>query len=218
MISSEMGLTDTSDMAAVHRVFRSSLASAPDFVASAAGSDERRALIASYYVNLIAFLEAHHEGEEILVFPLLSERAVDDRAMVVETTRQHAEVVGLMESVRSSMGEWESAGDAKAEAAVASLRSLDAVLIPHLDDEESIIVPLASRHLTPQEWGQLPGHAMGTFGGDKIWLIIGLIRENFTEAQRAMMLEKMPPPARQMWESMGETAFTSLIAQVRQTG
>jgi DUF438 domain-containing protein len=192
MTSSEMGPMDTSDMAAVHRVFRSSLASAPDFVASAAGSDERRALIASYYVNLIAFLEAHHEGEEILVFPLLSERAVDDVAMVVETTRQHAEVVGLMESVRSSMGEWESAGDAKAEAAVASLRSLDAVLIPHLDDEESIIVPLASRHLTPQEWGQLPGHAMGTFGGDKIWLIIGLIRENFTEAQRAMMLEKMP--------------------------
>jgi Hemerythrin HHE cation binding domain len=218
MASSEMGLTDTSDMAAVHRVFRSSLAAGPEFVAGAAGSEERRALIASYYVNLIAFLEVHHEGEELLVFPLLSERAVGDRALVVETTRQHAEVVGLMESVKSSMRAWESAGDAKADAAVASLRSLDAVLIPHLDDEESIIVPLAGRHLTPQEWGQLPGHAMGHFGGDKIWLIIGLIRENFTEAQREMMLERMPPPARQMWESMGEAAFTSLIAQVRQTG
>jgi hypothetical protein len=218
MTSSAMGPTDTSDMAAVHRVFRSSLAAGPEFVASAAGSEERRALIASYYVNLIAFLEVHHEGEELLVFPLLSERAVDDRALVVETTRQHAEVVGLMESVTSTMRAWESTGDEEAEAAVASLRSLDAVLIPHLDDEESIIVPLASRHLTPQEWGQLPGHAMGHFGGDKIWLIIGLIRENFTEAQRDMMLERMPPPARQMWESMGEAAFTSLIAQVRQTG
>jgi hypothetical protein len=64
----------------------------------------------------------------------------------------------------------------------------------------------------------LPGHAMGHFGGDKIWLIIGLIRENFSEAQRQMMLEKMPPPARQMWESMGQADFTDLIAQVRQTG
>jgi len=218
MTSSAMGLTDTSDMPCVHRVFRSSLASGPDFVASAAGSDERRALIANYYVNLIAFLEVHHEGEEMLVFPLLSERAGDDRAQVDESARQHAEVVELMEGVKSSMGEWDSAGEAKAEAAAASLRTLDEVLIPHLDDEESTIVPLASRYLTPQEWGQLPGHAMGHFGGDKIWLIIGLIRENFSEAQRQMMLEKMPPPARQMWESMGEAAFTDLIAQVRQTG
>ena len=128
-----------------------------------------------------------------------------------------SEVVALMENVKSSMGEWESAGDTETEA-VESLRALDVILIPHLDDEESTIVPLASRYLTPQEWGQLPGHAMGHFGGDKIWLIIGLIRENFSEAQRQMMLEKMPPPARQMWESMGEAAFTDLIAQVRQTG
>jgi hypothetical protein len=218
MTSSDMGLTDTSDMPCVHRVFRSSLASGPDFVASAAGSDERRALIANYYVNLIAFLEVHHEGEEMLVFPLLSERAGDDRSEVDKSTRQHAEVVALMEGVKSRMGEWDSAGEAKAAAAAASLRALDEVLIPHLDDEESTIVPLASRYLTPQEWGQLPGHAMGHFGGDKIWLIIGLIRENFSEAQRQMMLEKMPPPARQMWESMGQADFTDLIAQVRQTG
>jgi hypothetical protein len=218
MTSSDMGLTDTSDMPCVHRVFRSSLASGPDFVASAAGSDERRALIANYYVNLIAFLEVHHEGEEMLVFPLLSERAGNDRSEVDKSTRQHAEVVALMEGVKSRMGEWDSAGEAKAAAAAASLRALDEVLIPHLDDEESTIVPLASRYLTPQEWGQLPGHAMGHFGGDKIWLIIGLIRENFSEAQRQMMLEKMPPPARQMWESMGQADFTDLIAQVRQTG
>jgi len=31
------------------------------------------------------------------------------------------------------------------------------------------------------------------------------------------MLAHMPPPARQMWESMGEASFNELIAQVRQT-
>ena len=55
---------------------------------------------------------------------------------------------------------------------------------PHLDREEAAILPLAAAHLTPEEWGKLPGHAMGSFGGDKIWLIIGLIRENFTQEQR----------------------------------
>ena len=58
---------------------------------------------------------------------------------------------------------------------------------------------------------------MAHFQGDKIWLIMGLIRENFTQAQSDMMLEHMPPPARQMWETMGETSFNDLIAQVRQT-
>ena len=212
------GLTDTSDMVNVHKVFRSSLASGPDFVASAAGSDERRALIANYYLNLIEFLEVHHEGEEVLVFPLLSERAVDHRSVVEESARQHAEVVTLMANVKETMSDWQSAGDVTAEGPLASLQALDEVLVPHLNQEQSTIVPLASRYLSPQEWGQLPGHAMGHFGGDKIWLIMGLIRENFTQAQRAMMLERMPPPARQMWESMGEAAFTELIAQVRQAG
>jgi hypothetical protein len=30
--------------------------------------------------------------------------------------------------------------------------------------------------------------------------------------------EKMPPPLRQMWESMGEAAFDSLIAEVGKIG
>jgi hypothetical protein len=130
MTSSETVLTDTSDMANVHKVFRSSLASGPVFVASAASSAERRALISNYYVNLIDFLEVHHQGEETFVFPLLSERAVDHRAVVVETTRQHAEVVALMASVKSSMHEWEAVGAEKAPAAVESLRALGEVLPP----------------------------------------------------------------------------------------
>jgi hypothetical protein len=45
---------DTSDMHAVHQVFRSSLASAPQFIGSAERDDGRRALIANYYANLMA--------------------------------------------------------------------------------------------------------------------------------------------------------------------
>lgn len=208
---------DTSDMPAVHKVFRSSLASAPTFVTSAAGDDERRALMVNYYTNLISFLEAHHDGEEELVFPLLIERVPEQKALIERAAGQHAEVVGLMGAVRDSLGSWDAKGDAEASGVVGSLRSLDSVLSPHLDQEEAEIVPLAAEHLTIEEWGALPGHAMGSFTGDKIWLIMGLIRENFTEQQRAMMLEHMPPPARQMWETMGEASFNDLIAQVRQT-
>jgi hemerythrin HHE cation binding domain-containing protein len=212
------GLTDTSDMPAVHQVFRLSLAAGPSFVASAAGSDERRALISNYYVNVIDFLEAHHEGEEQLVFPLLSERAAGSLSVVDVARQQHADVTALVEAAKAGMHEWESTGDTAAGMAVQSLQALTEVLIPHLDQEEAELLPLASRHLSVEEWGQLPGHTMRGFSGDKIWLILGLIRENFTDAQRQMLSEKMPPPLREMWESMGEAAFDSLIAEVRQIG
>ena len=62
--------TDTSDMPAVHQVFRSSLASAPDVhCAAPPGDEERRALIANYYDNVICFLEVHHDGEEAAGVP-----------------------------------------------------------------------------------------------------------------------------------------------------
>ncbi len=67
---------DTSDMYAVHGVFRDTLGAAPTLVGGIAPGDaERVALIANYYENILSFLEAHHDGEELLVFPLLRERA-----------------------------------------------------------------------------------------------------------------------------------------------
>jgi hypothetical protein len=208
---------DTSDMPAVHNVFRSSLATGPTLVASAAGDEERRALIANYYLNLIAFLEAHHDGEEELVFPLLLERAPDQRALVEKAKSQHDDVVTLMGAAKDSLGSWDEVGDAGASEVERSLRALDDLLTPHLDQEEAEIVPLAADHLSCEEWGALPGHAMRTFTGDKVWLILGLVRENFTQRQRDLMLEGMPPPVRQMWETTGEASFNDLMAQVRQT-
>jgi Hemerythrin HHE cation binding domain len=206
---------DTSDMPAVHAVFRSSIALGPDYIGSAAGDDERRALIANYYANLMSFLEVHHDGEEALVFPLLIERAPEYRSLIEGAAGQHADVLGLMRAVRQSIGSWEENGDSEAPDLVRALHDLDDFLTPHLDQEEEAILPLAAQYLSVEEWGMLPGHAMRSFNGDKIWLILGLIRENFTQAQRDNMLEHMPPPARQMWETMGETSFIDLMVQLR---
>ena len=61
------------------------------------------------------------------------------------------------------------------------------------------MLPLAAEHLSVEEWGALPGHGMADFDGDKIWLILGLIRERMTDDQRAAMMAHMPPPALEMW-------------------
>jgi hypothetical protein len=55
---------------------------------------------------------------------------------------------------------------------------------------------------------------MAHFQGDKIWLVLGLLRQRMNDAQRAAMLEHMPPPALDMWTSFGEQAFNDLSSQV----
>ena len=66
-------------------------------------------------------------------------------------------------------------------------------LVEHLDEEERLGLPLAAEYLSAEEWGRLPGHGLAAFDGDKVWLILGLIRERMNEEQRVAMLAHMPP-------------------------
>ena len=61
----------------------------------------------------------------------------------------------------------------------------------------------------------MPSRArLAGYQGDKVWLILGLIRQRMTQGQRGAMLAHMPPPARDMWTSFGEHAFNDYSAQV----
>ena len=91
-------------------------------------------------------------------------------------------------------------------------------LLEHLDEEERLGLPLAAEYLSAEEWGRLPGHGLAAFDGDKVWLILGLIRERMNEDQRAAMLAHMPPPAVDMWTGFGEQAFNELAAAGRGGG
>jgi len=208
---------DTSDMAIAHMSFRSSLAAAPGLIRSAVGDDHRRTLIANYYVNVLAFLEVHHEGEEEFLFPLLLERVPEHREVVELAIEQHRQVLPLLAAAKAATARWESDGDSAGPALALALGSLEEGLSAHLDHEEAAIVPLATEHVTVEEWEALPKHTAANFKGDKIWLILGLGRENRTPQQRATQLDRWPPKLREWWEAVGEPSFNVLIAEVRQT-
>ena len=206
---------DVSDMYAVHGVFRDTLGAAPVLVGGIEpGDTERTALIANYYENILSFLEAHHDGEEKLVFPLLRERCAGEDALVERMTEEHHEAMRLLEEAKKMLEAW-PAGDATTQkATLEALVALNAQLVDHLDEEEEEVLPLAAENLSAEEWGALPGHGMANFCGDKIWLILGLIRERMNDEQRAAMLEHMPPPAVEMWTGFGEQAFKDYSALV----
>ena len=207
---------DVTDMYAVHGVFRDTFGAAPDLVGGIAPGDaERVAVIANYYENILSFLHAHHDGEEAIVFPVLRERCPAHADLLDRLEAAHKEAIVLLGNAQQTLAAWPGADDAASQTAVTdSLEALRVQLVAHLDEEEAGALPLCAENLTMEEYGALPGHAMAHYQGDKIWLILGLIRERMTDAQRKAMLEHMPPPAVEMWTSFGEQAFKELSSEV----
>ena len=204
-------------MPAVHKVFRTSLRRGPSSSTARKGDDARRALIANYYANLMAFLESHHHGEEELIFPQLIERSAGTKGRR-RKGRVRARRGGGVDGRRQEQHECVGCrgGLQRRRRGAVRYRPWTPPSSPTSITRRPEILPLAAANMTVEEWGELPGHAMGSFQGDKIWLIMGLIRENFSPQQRDQMLAHMPPPAVQMWETMGESSFKSMIAEVRQ--
>lgn len=134
------------------------------------------------------------------------------QAMIADRDRIHK----ALDDVRAALVRWMPAGGAGAAGEVlGAIARLSGELVPHLDTEEREIIPLLARHLSTQERGEMPGHALRAFDGDRVWLILGLIRENMNQDQRDSMLAHMPPPARDMWINIGNAAFDEFITEIR---
>jgi iron-sulfur cluster repair protein YtfE (RIC family) len=210
-------LADTSDMIQLHRVFRDAFGAAAPYVGSvAAGDTERAEVVGSYYANVLALLKSHHEGEDELVWPKLVARAPDQAETVMRIAGQHEGVLAALQTAQAHLSEWRADPQVETGAQLAAaLATLGAELALHLDEEERVILPIAAQHITAPEWGELPAHGMQHFEGDKIWLIMGLIREQMRPEQIAVMEREMPPPVLEFWISAGRDMFEAFVAELR---
>ena len=206
---------DVSDMYAVHGVFRDTLGAAPELVGGIEpGDTERTALIANYYENILSFLEAHHDGEEKLVFPLLRERCAGEDALIERMAEEHHEALRLLEEAKNVAGGVADGRRRHAEGGPRRPgRAPRTARRPSRRGGGGGAAPGRAEPLG-RGVGCPPGHGMANFHGDKIWLILGLIRERMNDEQRAAMLEHMPPPAVEMWTGFGEQAFKDYSAVV----
>ena len=208
--------TRTTDMIAVHRALTDSLDAAPSLIGNAGGDPERVAVIGSFYDNVLEFLHVHHAGEDELIYPVLEERCADSKSLLERIDAQHGLLNEPMKMTSQAIATWrESPSVETGRAAVNAIAVVDDTLRPHLEEEETMVLPIASAWMSPEEWAELPGHALRSFGGDKPWLALGLVRQELAQEQRDAMLAGMPPEMQTLWTEEWEPAYNAFIAEVR---
>ncbi len=84
--------------------------------------------------------------------------------MTEQVEHEHQVISAALDATSAACATWrERPSAATGEALAAALDHLNAVVQPHLDDEEQKVVPLAAVTLTQQEWD-----AMGRAGMSKV--------------------------------------------------
>ena len=193
-------LTDVHDMVVVHRAFRRELGTFPDLVRAVRPGDTTRAtVLADHARMMLRGLHLHHTSEGELLWPKLLERAAPELALVERMEAQHEQVHEHLERLGPALDRWQAeARPAVTEEVAGIVESLAAVLWVHLDEEEREILPLAARHISPEEWSQLGDHGIAAMSRSELPLLFGAVLEEATPEEAAHLVAKLPLPARML--------------------
>ncbi|MBF6435167.1 hemerythrin domain-containing protein [Nocardia cyriacigeorgica] len=208
---------DTQDMKIVHRAFRRESRLLMELVAAVApGDTARAAVIAGHFRDYRLGLKNHHEGEDELLWPPLLSRVDLGADVILRMQRQHERVEATLASLDSAVPAWEAtAGADERDALVAVLADHRAVLVEHLDDEETMLLPLAADHITDKEWASLGEHLVANTPKLTLLTLFGLVLEDADPAERALLLGVLPAPVRVIWYVIGRPRYVRHIRRVR---
>jgi Hemerythrin HHE cation binding domain len=173
-------------------------------------------VIAGHARALLDALHVHHSGEDELLWSKLLDRASPSQDLVARMQAQHEEAAAAARSVRDLLDRWEGTPDPGIGHRLADeAQALSKVLIAHLDEEESSILPLAARHLSSAEWEKLGEHGMSHTPRNRLLILLGQILEDTSDAERHAFLAKLPLPPRLLWAATGRHQYRRYTRRIR---
>jgi Hemerythrin HHE cation binding domain len=208
---------DVRDMAIVHRTFRNTYEESARLVrAAAAPSPGRVTFLADHIDFAIVMLHHHHEGEDELLYPKLIERVPEQAAMTEQVDHEHQLIKTALDATSAVCATWRQRPSAETgEALAAALDHLNAVVQPHLDDEEQKVVPLAAVTLSQQEWDALGKHGVAQIPASKRGIAFGMMLEPLDAADRASMMKHVPAPVRMLYPFLIERPWKKYASTLR---
>ncbi len=173
---------DTRMMGVVHDALRRDLQRAIAALSTSPHpADAQRVAIASHLAWMMAFLHAHHHGEDAGLWPLVRQRAAHASSMLDDLQADHARLAPLVTRVgetASAYGEQPSA--AARTAARAAVQRRAQARLPREEDEAMPVVSLA---ITAAEWHAIDHQffvqpkSLAQLGFEGHWLLDGLDAE-----------------------------------------
>jgi deazaflavin-dependent oxidoreductase (nitroreductase family) len=208
---------DVQEMVVIHRIFRREFRLLADVVRRALPGDTRRAgAIAEHLEFILMGLDNHHRTEDEFLWPRLVDRARPHADLIHRMETQHHTVAEHSERAERLLADWRQAPTASSAYLLAdTLDRLSCALIEHLDEEETGVLPLVSKHITGAEWAELGQRSFDKFPRSALPIMLGQMLEGATPAEGAMFLGRLPAPVRLVWRLAGRRRYARYIRRVR---
>lgn len=210
-------LADVRDMAGIHTMFRREFGLMPALVRTSSGTDaDRRTLVADHVALLTGFLDHHHAGEDIHIWPLLRERCSEIDAPFVELVEnQHRTVHGGLESVGKSLVDWRRTGSKDAAESLANaVEQLLPPLREHLALEEEKVVPLIAEHVTDAEYSRVAQEQGADVPPEKLPVLFGMFMYETDSEVVDVVVSHMPPEVQPVIKDLATGAYAAYAEQL----
>ncbi|VXC54768.1 Hemerythrin [Arthrobacter sp. 9AX] len=206
--------TGTPRMRRIHRFFLWAYGEAPGLVRSVtAGDTARAAYVGEVLGNFDKVLHIHHEGEDLLLYPQLEQRAPACALHVAQMLEQHRQVTQRLEAIEPVRLRWMAAADEESGADLAArYEDLAAVLNVHLRREVTEVMPAADRVITEKEMDAAGQHGIDQL--DKKFLVgyLGMVLAANPPADRKELFKEIPAPVRLAYRLFGRRLYRKQYA------
>ncbi|MFE0627554.1 hemerythrin domain-containing protein [Streptomyces sp. NPDC058864] len=211
-------MADVRDMYMAHTMLRREFRLLPRLVRDVEPGDTGRAeTVGAHAEHVCSVLHLHHEGEDLLLWPRLLERAGDRAAAIVPTMEeQHAAIEEAHAEVTVLLPRWRATALDGGRLADALDRLLPA-LLEHLALEEKEILPLAEQYVTAAEWRQLGEHGMARTPQEVLPLSLGMAMYEADPEVVEALLAELPEPQRSALTGAARHAYAAHAERVHGT-
>lgn len=201
--------TGSAAMRRIHRFFLWAYDEAPGLVRSAGSGDTARAAyVGEVLGNFDKVLHVHHEGEDLLMYPQLADRAPACALHIGQMLEQHRQVTQRLESIEPVRLRWITTADTHTGEELAKrYEDLSGILKVHLRREVTEVMPAVDRVLTEKELQGVGQHGIKQF--DKKFMVgyLGMVLATNPPEEREELFKEIPAPVRLAYRLVGRKLY-----------
>jgi hemerythrin-like domain-containing protein len=210
-------MADSRDMIVVHKMFRKQFAAIPELVREVPDGDAHQvAIVADHVVWMVEFLHAHHEGEDMMVWPRLVERCPTEVEPLIFTMEaQHHGLALALDDLAAKATAWRaSAATHERDELTDAARVLLVRIAEHLDLEELEVLSLIDRYLTEKEWKQVGGSGLKKMSFGQLKVAFGMILDGATPDDVKTMRDTIPSAPWALFSILGPRSYSKYAARL----